>query len=49
MARYKVFYSGWYIIEAYDIDEAVDSDRDEGEYEEWENTCAVEIGEADDE
>lgn len=43
MATYKVFYSGWYIIEADDINEAVDSCRDDGEYEEWENTDAVEI------
>ena len=43
MAKYKVYYSGWYIIEADDIDEALETDRDDAEveYEEWENKDAV--------
>ena len=43
MAKYKVYYSGWYIIEADNIDEAMETDRDDAEveYEEWENEDAV--------
>lgn len=43
MAKYKVYYSGWYIVEADSIDEALETDRDdvEVEYEEWENNDAV--------
>lgn len=43
MAKYKVYYSGWYIIEADNIDEALETDRDDAEveYEEWENEDAV--------
>lgn len=41
MAKYKVYYSGWYIIEADTIDEAIETDRDDCIYEEWENTDAV--------
>lgn len=43
MAKYKVYYSGWYIIEADSIDEALETDRDdvEVEYEEWENEDAI--------
>ena len=39
MNRYKVFYEGYYIVEA---DE---TSRDDGEveYEEWENTDAEEV------
>jgi hypothetical protein len=41
--KYKVFYSGWYIIEAETVDEAVETDRDDAEveYEEWSNDDAV--------
>ena len=37
--KYKVVYTGWYIIEADSIDEAMGTSRDdfEVEYEEWEN------------
>lgn len=40
--KYKVHYSGWFIVEADTIDEAVEIDRDDAEveYEEWENTEA---------
>lgn len=43
MAKYKVYYSGWYIIEADTIDEALETDRDDAgvEYEEWENEEAI--------
>lgn len=44
MAKYRVSYSGWYIVEADSVDEALDSDRDDSEYEEWENTDAEEVG-----
>ena len=42
MSKYKVFYEGYYIIEADTIDEALESSRDdyEVEFEEWENTDA---------
>lgn len=46
--KYKVYYTGWYIVEADDIDEAVESEREEGIYEVWENTDAV-LWEEDDE
>lgn len=44
MAKYKVCYEGWYIIEVDSIEEALETDRDnaEVEYEEWENTEAEE-------
>lgn len=38
--KYKVYYSGWYIVEADSISEALETDRDDGIYEEWENTSA---------
>lgn len=43
MPKYKVYYCGWYLIEADTIDEAVETDRDDAEvvYEEWENFDAV--------
>ena len=43
MAKYKVYYTGWYVIEANTIDEACDTSRDdvEVEFEEWENFDAV--------
>ena len=39
MPKYKVYYQGWYIIEADSIDEAYETDRDDAEvvFEEWEN------------
>lgn len=45
MSRYKVFYKGYYIIEADTIDEALETSRDdyEVEYEEWDNIDAEEI------
>ena len=45
MAKYKVYYEGWYIIEADSIEEALETDRDDAEveYEEWENTEAEEL------
>ena len=47
MTKYKVFYTGWFVVEAETIDEAVEIDRDdcEVEYEEWENTDAICLGE----
>lgn len=43
MAKYKVYYSGWYIVEADTIEEALETDRDDAEveYEEWGNDDAV--------
>ena len=40
MNKYKVFYEGYYIIEADTIDEALETSRDDYgvEFEEWENT-----------
>lgn len=45
MAKHKVYYSGWYIIEADNIDEALETDRDDAEveYEEWKNEDAVSL------
>lgn len=45
MPKYKVYYEGWYIIEADTIDEAIETDRDDAEveFEEWENTDAKEL------
>lgn len=42
--KYKVFYSGWYIVEADSIDEALETSRDdyEVEYEEWSNDEVIE-------
>lgn len=42
MAKYKVTYTGYYIIEADSIDEAMETARDdyETEFEEWENISA---------
>lgn len=42
MNRYKVFYEGYYIVEAETIDEALETSRDdeEVELEEWVNTEA---------
>lgn len=45
MAEYKVFYHGFYIIEADNIDEALGTDRDDAKYEEWENEDAYELEE----
>lgn len=47
MALYKVKYEGFYYIEADSIDEALETCRDdyEAQYEEWENTEAVEMWE----
>lgn len=43
MAKFKVFYEGWYIIEADTIDEAIETSRGDGEveYEEWENVDSI--------
>lgn len=40
--RYKVLYSGYYIIDADSADEALETNRDDAEveFEEWENTDA---------
>lgn len=45
--RYKVYYEGFYIIEADSIDEAMETNRDDVdvEYEEWENVAAGVWGE----
>lgn len=44
MAKYKVYFKGWYIIEADNKEEAINSSKEdfEVEYAEWENTKAVE-------
>lgn len=43
MAKYKVHYSGWYIVETDSIDEAMETDRDDAEvmYGEHENEIAI--------
>lgn len=45
MPTYKVSYSGYYIIEADSVDEAMNTCRDdyEAQYEEWQNDDAEEI------
>ena len=42
--KVKVYYEGYYIIEAESLDEALETDRDDAdvEFEEWENTVADE-------
>lgn len=39
---YRVYYEGFYIIEAESVEDALQSDKDDAEvqYEEWENTKA---------
>lgn len=43
--RYKVYYKGFYFIEADSIDDAIETNKDDFdvEYEEWENVNAEEI------
>lgn len=43
MSKYKVYYEGFYIVEADTIDEALEIDRDdiEVEFEKWEKIYAV--------
>ena len=43
--KVKVYYEGYYIIEAESLDEALETDRDDAEveFEEWENTGANEL------
>ena len=43
--KVKVYYEGYYIIEAESLDEALETDRDDAEveFEEWENTGADEL------
>lgn len=45
MAQYKVFYKGYYIVEADDVDDAMNTDRDDYgvDFEEWENIYAEEV------
>ena len=45
MAVYKVYYRGFYIIESDSIDEALETERDDAKYEEWENEDAYELEE----
>ena len=42
--KVKVYYEGYYIIEAESLDEALETDRDDAEveFEEWGNTAADE-------
>ena len=43
--KYKVYYSGWYIVEADSLHDAIyETDRDDAEvvFEEWENLGAEE-------
>lgn len=42
MAKYRVSYVGWYVVEADSVDEALETSREdfEAEYDEWENTDA---------
>lgn len=39
--KYRVSYTGFYTIEADSIAEAMETDRGEGEYEEYENTGVI--------
>lgn len=44
--RYKVYYSGFYYIEADSVEEALETDRSDSlDYEEWENNKAVAVDE----
>ena len=45
MAQYKVFYKGYYIVEADDVDDAMNTDRDDCglDFEERENLYAEEV------
>lgn len=45
MPKYKVHYSGWYIVEADNVDEAVLTDRADAVYDTWENEDAVYVRE----
>lgn len=47
MPKYKVSYTGFYVIEADTLREALESDRDdvEVEYEEYENSYALKLEE----
>lgn len=47
MAKYKVLYSGFYIVEAETLEEAINSDKDLSEYEEYENIGVVRIEDGD--
>lgn len=42
--KYKVYYEGFYVIEADSLDDALETNRDDAdvEFEEWENTRAEE-------
>ena len=45
MAQYKVFYKGYYIVEADDVDDVMNTDRDDYgvDFGEWENLFAEEV------
>lgn len=45
MGKYKVYYEGFYVIEADTEDEALDTSRDEYDviFEEWQNLKAEEL------
>lgn len=43
MAKYKVFYRDYYIVEANSVDEALEAEKDDAEYKEWENEDAYEL------
>lgn len=45
MAKYRVSFNGWYVIEADTKEEALNSSADDFdvEYAEWENTDAEEL------
>lgn len=41
MDEYKVYFSGWYIVEADSLEEALETDQDDAIYAEWQNESAV--------
>ena len=42
--KYKVYYEGYYLIEADSMEDALETSRDDyTEYEEWENTRAEKV------
>lgn len=43
--KFNVYYEGFYVVEAESLEEALDTDRDEAEYEEWQNIRAEETEE----
>lgn len=48
MARYKVRYEGFYLIDADSADDAMETNREDClDYEEWENVSAEMVGDTE--